>query len=201
MASSLPTCGYSKAEIYPIYKKKKITRGEINMKDITKILRANPDLIKEVAKLLKEDLETDLTVVDKSAGDNSGEVVPEAPATKDIDNAEVLGDGHSVVDELTSVKPTDTIATESTPEDIDKTIDELPAAELEGEVESLEEKKSEDAKEVEELDKVIKEATELRNEIKERIVFTESVINKVNARILTEAAILLRKASLNETKK
>jgi len=67
-------------------------------------------------------------------------------------------------------------------------VDELPAEELQGEADSLKEVKEDDEKEVKELDDVIEEATTLRDSLKGRIVFTESIINRVNARILTEAA-------------
>lgn len=173
------------------------------MKDITKILEANPSLTKALAKLLKEELEsaeaavetTDLTVPEVPAGTNDNEVVEEAPGDGQVDNVTVIGDGHSVDDDMTAEDPV-------TPEQVDKMVEELPVEDLEGEVESLEEVKEEDAKEVEELDKVIEEATALKAKIQERIVFTESVINKVNARILTEAAKLIaNKKSLTEGKK
>lgn len=170
------------------------------MKDIQKILNANPSLAKEVAKLLKEELEqaaetTELTLPQVSTGTNAVEVVPQAPAVAPIDNAIVAGEGHSIVGDLTAEDPI-------TPEQVDGMIEELPAEELEGEVESLEEVKEEDEKEIEELDKVIEEATALKDSLKKRIVFTESIINKVNARILTEAAKLIAsKKSLTEGKK
>ncbi len=172
------------------------------MKDITKILNANPTLAKEVAKLLKEELEMDdatettLTLPEVSTGSNDSEVVPEAPAPSgEVNNEVVAGEGHSIADDLTAEDPI-------TPEQVDTMIQELPAEELEGEVESLEGVKEEDEKEIEELDKVIEEATALRDSLKKRVVFTESVINKVNARILTEAAKLIAsKKNLNEGKK
>jgi len=169
------------------------------MKDIQKILDANPSLAKEVARLLKEELEqaseTDLTLPEVPAGTNANEVVPEAPAVQPIDNATVAGEGHSIVADLTAEDPI-------TPEKVEQLIQDVPAEELEGEVDSLEEVKEQDEKEVEELDKVIEEATALKDSLKKRIVFTESIINKVNARILTEAAKLLSsKKSLTEGKK
>jgi len=166
------------------------------MKDITKILEANPALAKELAKLLKEELEiTLLTQVQAPAGTNAHEVVPQAPAVAPIDNAVVGGVGHSVVADLTAVDPI-------TPQQIEEMIEELPVEELEGEVESLEEVKEDDEKEVEELDKVIEEATAMKDSLQKRIVFTESIINKVNARILTEAAkIIASNKSLTEGKK
>ena len=175
------------------------------MKDIQKILESNPSLAKELAKLLKEELEvaaeaettetTDLTLPEVPAGTNDGEVVPEAPAVDPIDNEIVAGEGHSIVDDLTAEDPI-------TPEKVEEMVEELPVEELEGEVEALEEVKEEDAKEVEELDKVIEEATALRAKLQSRMVFTESIINKVNARILTEAAkIIASKKTLTEGKK
>jgi hypothetical protein len=170
------------------------------MKDITKILNANPSLARELAKLLKEELEvapetTDLTLPQVPAGTNDNEVVPEAPEAGPVDSQEVAGEGHSVDGELTAEDPI-------TPEQVDQMVEELPVEDLEGEVEALEEVNEEDAKEVEELDKVIEEATALKAKLKARMVFTESVINKVNARILTEAAkIIANKKTLIEGKK
>lgn len=171
------------------------------MKDITKILNANPSLAKELAKLLKEELETsatevtDLTLPEVPAGTNANEVVPEAPAVAPIDNAVVAGEGHSIVDDLTATDPI-------TPEQVEQMVQELPVEDLEGEADALGEVKEEDAKEVEELDKVIEEATALKGKLQARMVFTESIINKVNARILTEAAKLIAsKKTLTEGKK
>ena len=172
------------------------------MKDITKILNANPALAREVAKLLKEELEmtgeveeTTLTLPEVPAGTNDNEVVPEAPAVDEVNNEVVAGEGHSIVDDLTAEDPI-------TPEKVDEMIEELPVEELSDEVDSLEKVKDEDEEEVEKLDKVIEEAVALRDSLKKRVVFTESIINKVNARILTEAAKLIAsKKSLNEGKK
>lgn len=172
------------------------------MKDIKELLKENPALAREVAKLLKEELEssagvaaTALTLPQVSTGSNVVEVVPQAPAVPAIDSAIVAGAGHSVVPDLTAVDPI-------SPAQVEQMVDELPAEELQGEAESLEEVKSDDAKQVEELDGVIEEATALRDSLKSRIVFTESIIAKVNARILTEAAkIIASKKSLNEGKK
>jgi hypothetical protein len=166
------------------------------MKDITKILEANPGLAREIAKLLKEELETTaLTQVQGPAGTNANEVVPQAPAVGPIDNAIVAGAGHSVVADLTAEDPI-------TPGQVEQMVQELPVEELEGEVESLEGVKEDDEKEVEELDEVIQEAMALKDSLKKRIVFTESIINKVNARILTEAAkIIASNKSLTEGKK
>lgn len=171
------------------------------MKDITKILNANPSLAKELAKLLKEELETsatevtDLTLPVVPAGTNATEVVPEAPAVAPIDNAVVAGEGHSTVGDLTAVDPI-------TPEQVEQMVQELPVEDLEGEADALEEVKEEDTKEVEELDNVIEEATALKAKLQARMVFTEGIINKVNARILTEAAKLIAsKKTLTEGKK
>lgn len=179
------------------------------MKDIEKMLQSNPALAREVAKLFKEELEmqsevapvaavpaaTVLTVPQMPVGSNAVEVVPAAQELPAIDSAQVAGAGHSVVADLTAVDPI-------TPEQVNQMVDELPAEELQGEAESLEEVKKDDEKEVEELDEVIKEATELRNSLNGRIVFTESIINRVNARILTEAAKLISSSkSLTEGKK
>jgi hypothetical protein len=184
-------------------KKIKFTRGEYIMKDITKILEKNPALAKEVAKLLKEELEMDnevtetqLTLPEVSTGSNDSEVVPEAPVVSGaVDNVTVAGEGHSIADDLTAEDPI-------TPEKVDSMVEEIPAEELEGEVEALEGVKADDEKEIEELDKVIEEATALKDSLKKRVVFTESIINKVNARILTEAAKLIAsKKNLTEGKK
>lgn len=173
------------------------------MKNINQILKTNPALAKELAKLLKEDLdqvaevqETELTLPEVPAGENDNEVVPEAPETvEDLDNADVYDDGHSVDLELTAEDPV-------SEEEIDQMIEELPVEELEGEVEDLEEVVKDDEEQIEELDEVIEEATKLKEALKKRIVFTEGVINKVNARILTEAAkILSGKKALQENKK
>ena len=178
------------------------------MKDITRILEENPSLAKEIAKLLKEELEsalqapastpdpeeTDLTLPEVATGTNDNEVRPDAPS-ETPSSEETNGEGHEVDEELT---PEDPISAEK----VDEMVADVPVEELEGEADSLEDSKEEDTKEVEELDKVIEEATALKARIKERIVFTESVINKVNARILTEAAKLIaNKKSLTEGKK
>lgn len=171
------------------------------MKNINKFLDANPALAREYAKLLKEELEaaeateTDLTIPEVSTGSNDKEVVAEAPAVGPVTNEVVAGEGHSIAADLTAEDPISA-------EQVDAMVAEVPAEELEGEVEALEEVKEEDEKEVDELDKVIEEAMALKASLKERIVFTESIINKVNARILTEAAKLIAsKKSLNEGKK
>ena len=64
-------------------------------KKIDGILASNPSLAKQVAMLLKEELEnevTDLTQVDAPAGTNDAELVPEAPGaeTLDVTNADAL---------------------------------------------------------------------------------------------------------------
>ena len=167
------------------------------MKDIKKILDANPTLAREVAKLLKEEMEaTELTLPTVSTGSNDSEVVPQAPTVAgEVNNEVVAGEGHSIAADLTATDPI-------TPEQVEGMVAELPVEELEGEVDSLEEVKEEDEKEIEELDKVIEEAMALKDSLKARIVFTESIINKVNARILTEAAKLIAsKKSLTEGKK
>lgn len=171
------------------------------MKDITKILNANPALAREVAKLLKEELETAevaatvLTLPQVPTGSNAVEVVPQAPAVAPFDSTTVLGDGHSEVPAFTADEPV-------TPEHVEKMVADLPVEELATEVDSLEEVKEDDEKEIKELDDVIEEAMALQDSLKQRVVFTESIINKVNARILTEAAKLIAsKKSLNEGKK
>lgn len=169
-------------------------------KKIDGILASNPSLAKQVAMLLKEELEnevTDLTQVDAPAGTNDNELVPEAPgaATLNVTNADALADGHEVDPDMTAGDPV-------TPEQIDAMVDELPVEDLEEEAEGLEEVVAEDEAKVEELEEVIEEATQLISELKSRIVFTESVKNKVNARILTEAArVLAGRKSLTENKK
>lgn len=172
-------------------------------KKIDGILASNPSLAKQVAMLLKEELEnevaevTDLTQVTEPAGTNDAELVPEAPGaeTLDVTNADALADGHEVDEELTAEDPV-------TPEQIEAMVDELPVEDLEEEAEGLEEVIADDEAKIKELEEVIEEATQLISELKSRIVFTESVKNKVNARILTEAAkILAGKKSLTENKK
>lgn len=169
-------------------------------KKIDGILASNPSLAKQVAMLLKEELEnevTDLTQVIAPAGANDGELVPEAPGaeTLGVTNADVLGDGHEVDQELTAGDPV-------TPEEIEAMVEELPVEDLEDEAEGLEEVIADDEEKIEELEEVIEEAAQLISELKSRIVFTESVKNKVNARILTEAArVLAGKKSLTENKR
>lgn len=167
------------------------------------ILESNPALAKEVAKLLTEELAneveadvTDLTTPDVPAGSNQNELVPEAPGADNlgIDNT-VLADGHEVDEELTAEDPV-------TPEAINDMIDEIPAEDLEDEVEGLEANVEEDKEKIEELEEVIEEATQLIEMYQRKVVFTESVINKVNARILMEAArVLSNKKSLTEGRK
>lgn len=174
------------------------------MKNISKILKANPDLSKELAKLIKEELElavdenqeTELLIPDESTGDNDVEVRDDAPAEDiEVDNAEVAGEGHEVDEELT---PEDPI----TPEELDEVIEEIPVEDLEEEVEGLEEVKKDDEEQIEELEEIIEEASQMKAALQKRIVFTESVINKVNARILVEAAkVLAGKKTLTENKK
>lgn len=169
-------------------------------KKIDGILASNPSLAKQVAMLLKEELEnevTDLTQVSDPAGTNDHELVPEAPgaARLGLTNADALADGHEVDEDLTAEDPV-------TPEQIEAMVDELPVEDLEEEADGLEEVIADDEEKVEELEEVIEEATKLISELKSRIVFTESVKNKVNARILTEAAkVLAGRKSLTENKK
>ena len=104
------------------------------MKDITKILNANPSLAKEVAKLLKEELEnaeametapvetTDLTSVQVPAGTNDHEVVAEAPGDGEVNNVTVAGEGHSVDADMTAVDPI-------TPEQVETMVEEIPVEE------------------------------------------------------------------------
>lgn len=175
-------------------------------KKIDGILASNPSLAKQVAMLLKEELEnevTELTQVDAPAGTNDNELVPEAPGaeTLDVTNADALADGHEVDPDLTAEDP---VAPEDpvTPEQIDAMVDELPVEDLEEEADGLDEVIAADEEKVKELEEVIEEATKLISELKSRIVFTESVKNKVNARILTEAAkVLAGRKSLTENKK
>lgn len=168
-------------------------------KKIDGILASNPSLAKQVAMLLKEELEndvTDLTQVIAPAGANDHELVPEAPgaARLGLTNADAF-DGHEVDEDLTAEDPV-------TPEQIEAMVDELPVEDLEEEADGLEEVIADDEEKVEELEEVIEEATKLISELKSRIVFTESVKNKVNARILTEAAkVLAGRKSLTENKK
>ncbi len=171
-------------------------------KKIDGILASNPSLAKQVAMLLKEELEneveaTELTQVVDPAGTNDAELVPEAPGaeTLDVTNDDALADGHEVDEELTAEDPV-------TPEEIDAMVEELPVEDLEDEADGLDEVIAADEEKVEELEEVIEEATKLIAELKSRIVFTESVKNKVNARILTEAAkVLAGRKSLTENKK
>ena len=169
-------------------------------KKIDGILASNPSLAKQVAMLLKEELEnevTDLTQVVDPAGTNDTELVPEAPGaeTLDVSNDDALADGHEVDPDMTAEDPV-------TPEQIEAMVDELPVEDLEDEADGLDEVVAEDEAKVQELEEVIEEATKLISELKSRIVFTESVKNKVNARILTEAAkVLAGKKSLTENKK
>lgn len=169
-------------------------------KKIDGILASNPSLAKQVAMLLKEELEnevTDLTQVVAPAGTNDNELVPEAPGaeTLEVTNADALADGHEVDPELTAGDPV-------TPEQIEAMVDEIPVEDLEDEADGLDEVVAEDKAKVQELEEVIEEATQLISELKSRIVFTESVKNKVNARILTEAAkVLAGRKSLTENKK
>lgn len=164
-------------------------------KNLDKVLKNNPALAREMAKILKEELDqemtgdtavevTDLTTPEVSTGDNAHEVAAEAPAPAgDVTAETVLGDGHSVDPELTANDPVD----------IDAAIAEIPIEELDDEVQALEEVKEENDEEVEELDNIIAEATALRNAALARNVLIESTINKVQSRILTEAVKILAK--------
>lgn len=178
------------------------------MKDMKKILEANPSLAKEIAKLMKEELEsalqapgstpdpdsTELTTPTENTGDNANEVRPDAPS-ETPNSAETNGEGHSVDPEYTDEEPL-------SDEEVDEMVQDVPVEDLGDEADSLEATKEEDKAEIEKLDEVIEEAMQLKERFQRRIVFTESVINKVNARILNEAAKLISsKQTLNEGRK